>query len=72
MRSLLIHRLSDTDKAVARLSFRFGTVSMHCEPCQEWMPAPDDDFQLRWTCPTCGRRYGMEFAVLEELDDEDD
>lgn len=69
MRDLIVHRLSDTHKAVARISFRDKAISVYCEPCREWAKfTEDDDFPTEWQCPMCKREYGMEFAVMEELE----
>ncbi len=70
LRTLLVLRLSDTQKAVARLSLREGHVSVLCEPCGIWQPAPHDEFPLEWRCNQCERLYAMEFAVLEEVNDD--
>ena len=67
LRSLIVHRLSDTTKAVARISLRGGNVSVLCENCTQWMPIPDDEFPTRWRCALCERVFEMEFAVLEEI-----
>ncbi len=70
LRSLVIHRLSDTTKAVARIGLRSGLVSLLCENCDTWTGAPGDEFPMRWTCTLCERVYEMEFAVLEEVNAE--
>ncbi len=71
LRTLIVHRLSDTSKAVARVSLRGHQVSVRCEPCQQWCRTPDDEFPLQWRCPACHRLYQMEFAVLEEVHDDE-
>lgn len=67
LRTLVIHRFTDTAKAVARIGVRTGEVSVFCEPCDEWCRLGTDQFPARWTCPWCGRTFAMEFAVMEEL-----
>jgi hypothetical protein len=69
LRTLMIHRLSDTTKAVARLSLRGGHVSLLCENCTRWTQAPDDNFPTTWKCPECAREFEMEFAILEEVNE---
>ena len=69
LRRIVVGRLGDSQKAVARLSLRGATVSVFCETCLRWLPAPNNDFPIEWRCPACKRLYEMEFAILEEVVD---
>jgi PHP family Zn ribbon phosphoesterase len=70
LRTLLVHRLSDTEKAVARVSLRGEEgFSLFCEPCMSWT-SREDDMRMAWKCPRCGRVYMTEFIVLEEVNDD--
>lgn len=64
LRALLIHRLTDTTKAVGRISLRDGAISVFCEGCHRWVRV--EEFPLEWDCP-CGRSYATELVVLEEI-----
>lgn len=67
LRSLLVHRLRNTLKAVCRLPLRGGSESVYCEPCNRWTPLHAQP-PSEWTCPRCSRRYAMEYAVYAEVD----
>lgn len=73
LRTLLIHRLRPTVKAVLRLSNSrdIATADMdrygaYCEQCGRWTRRPDwaDD----WECPNCHTEYRIEFAVFSAVD----
>lgn len=70
MRSLLVHRLVDGPKAVWRRSFSDeDKTSAYCEACRTWIrkvPLTEE-----FTHEACGRVYRVEFAVLEEVMDDD-
>lgn len=72
LRSLMVHRLSDTMKTVARRGLRREyRVSWFCEPCELWVKREDDiaaGLPMKVTCPTCDRHYRLELAVYEEID----
>jgi rubredoxin len=73
LRTLLIHRLSDTTKLIWRRALRFDNMGAFCEPCQRWtirIEEDHDEIDTRWHCPECNRRYRLEFAVFEEVDPE--
>lgn len=72
LRTLLIHRLSDTDKAALRRPLRKAeNLNLYCENCDEWTKvgpvAPQE-----WTCNGCGTLFRIEFAVYEAIDREED
>jgi hypothetical protein len=69
LRRLIVNRLSDTNKAVARLSLRRNEMSMYCEPCKEWSTDLEEEFPEEWRCPRCRRLYLLEFAILKEVDE---
>jgi hypothetical protein len=72
LRSLLVHRLPPADLAVWRRALRTDKAALHCEPCRRWEQLPDGEAApAEWQCPACDRRYGIEFAVYAELDDDD-
>lgn len=73
LRSLLVHRLRDAAKAVARISLKrdlatadtADAYNVHCEPCDAW-------FVLRkWgeevVHEKCGRVYVLEMAIFSEI-----
>lgn len=69
LRSLLVHRLSDTAKAVIRRSLTRGnTLSGFCEPCMRWTGRTAIDETFR--CPYCERRYRVELLIFEEIEDD--
>jgi hypothetical protein len=67
LRSLLVHRLRDTFKAVFRLGRKHGRPAMFCEYCGRWTslqgPPPHE-----WRCLFCGHRYAIEYAVYGEVE----
>lgn len=66
LRSLLIHRLTGTTKAVYRVQLSKEKANVYCEGCDSWMNdvgGPSDII----TCEHCGCAYQMEFAVYEEI-----
>lgn len=70
LRSLLVNRLSDTEKVVMRRPLRqIGkpTMSAFCEPCDMWVDGPRG-FPEEWDCPKCGRTYRVETVIYEEVD----
>jgi hypothetical protein len=71
LRSLIVHRLVPGPKAVWRRSASDeNKTSAYCEPCQLW--ARSIKLSEEFTCRGCGRVYRVEFAVLEEVVDEDE
>jgi hypothetical protein len=66
LRSLLVHRLRTTNKAVWRWSLRGDSSSMFCEPCQRWAQLNDEP-DPTWKCVECGRRYEVEMVVYSEV-----
>jgi hypothetical protein len=72
LRTLLVHRLSETWKSVLRAPLRrAGRASMLCEQCDKWASVVGD-VPTEWTCPTCRTVYVMEFAVYEELSEREE
>lgn len=75
LRSLLVHRFSDTLKLILRRSLRADQVGWFCEGCDAWVhndTVPPDVFANRLRCPRCARTYRLEFAVYEEIDPGED
>ncbi len=71
LRSLLVHRLAEGDKGVWRRSLRDeDQVSFYCEPCDRWWQR--EPLAEEISCGKCSRVYRVEFAVLEEVVDDDD
>lgn len=69
LRTLLVHRLTSTLKAISRLSLRTNICSVFCEACQRWVRVRSEKaFLVEWTCPSCHRLYQMEYAVYEEVE----
>lgn len=70
LRSLLVHRLSDTFKLIIRRSLRTEQLGWFCEDCDEWVQheSPPDTMPARLQCPQCGRMYRLETAVYEEIE----
>ncbi len=66
LRTLLVHRLKDTLKAVLRLSIATGRTNVFCEPCGQWMVV--EGFPAEWTCPRCQRKYAAEMIIYEEVE----
>lgn len=74
LRTVLVNRLGDSRKAVARIGLRNNRFSVFCEPCERWTVNPEDlpggdDFPTEFRCPHCRRLYELEFAVLEEVEE---
>jgi hypothetical protein len=70
LRSLLVHRLARGVKAVWRRSLSDeAKASAFCEPCKRWIR--DVPLAEEFTHKACGRVYRVEFAVLEEVVDDD-
>lgn len=69
LRSLLVHRLTGTTKAVARIGLRNDRISVFCEGCGVWTPV--EEFPLEFDC-NCGRSFTTEFVVMEEIDPDED
>jgi hypothetical protein len=72
LRSLLVHRLRDGDKAVMRVPLSRsldggGKASILCEPCNRWVTTNGDGNLFECDC---GRVYQMEFAVFALVEDE--
>ncbi|MCX4826663.1 hypothetical protein OG883_44285 [Streptomyces sp. NBC_01142] len=74
LRSLLVHRLRDAAKAVARIPLKANLAtaglkkySVHCEPCRAWFDLPEWGEEV--TCPKCGRLYALELAVFSAVPD---
>jgi hypothetical protein len=70
LRSLLIHRLSDTDKAVLRRPLRQSGFGIYCEPCSRWTKIGDEAPQ-EFTCFGCDTLYRVEFAIYEAINREE-
>lgn len=67
LRSLLVHRLRRSAKAVLRmrLSENIETSNSYgvlCEPCKRWTYTEGAGEEVE--CPHCGRVYVLEFAVF--------
>jgi len=65
LRSLLVHRLADTVKAVLRLPLSGGVFGVYCETCDKWHSVKTPPWN--WKCPDCGLMFTMEFAVYKEV-----
>jgi hypothetical protein len=65
LRTLLVHRLTNTKKAVGRVSLRDGAIGIYCENCRHWTRI--DEFPVDFDC-ACGSKYRMELAVYEEVE----
>ncbi|MFJ4700477.1 hypothetical protein ACIP5N_22140 [Streptomyces sp. NPDC088768] len=72
LRSLLVHRLRDAAKAIARTPLKTNILtaglkkySVHCEPCRAWFDLPEWGEEV--TCPKCGRLYVLELAVFSAV-----
>jgi hypothetical protein len=70
LRSLLVHRLTVTLKAVLRRPLGGGgKFSLYCEFCDRWeslVGAP-----AVASCSTCERLFRLEFAIYEEVEQPD-
>lgn len=71
LRSLLVHRLMDGWKAIARRAIKDeDRVMVYCEHCRHWSPVRTPDaIPTQWECGSCNRLYRMEFATYEEVED---
>lgn len=67
LRGLLLHRFSDTNKAVARVGLRNHTISIYCEACDTWTRLDDFPLDYEYDC-SCGRSYRAELVVFEEVE----
>lgn len=70
LRSLLIHRLSDTPKAVVRRSLRHelhNSLSVFCEACERWVSLPEGAITSEFGCTLCDRRFRVELVVYEQI-----
>jgi hypothetical protein len=67
LRSMLVHRLSDTAKAIWRRGLRSDNTSAYCEHCRHWTRNVGIAQPL-WTCARCARVYRIEFVIYEEVD----
>lgn len=65
LRSLLVDRLTNTKKAVGRVSLKDGALAIFCEGCHRWRTV--EEFPVDYDCD-CGRRFVMEFCVYEEVE----
>lgn len=70
LRTVLLHRLSDTDKAVARRGLKDqNSIGIFCEPCGSWARHPrGQSLPQVYTCGGCGRRFRVETLVYEEIE----
>lgn len=68
LRQLLVHRLTGTGKAVARMSLTGGSIGIFCEGCKCWTRV--EEFPLEFDC-ACGRSYRTEMAIFEEVEPDD-
>lgn len=67
LRSLLVHRLTVTMKAVMRRPLQPPRrVSMYCEECDKWFDS--GAFPEVTQCPGCSNVYRLEFAVYEQVE----
>lgn len=65
LRSLLVHRLTSTVKAVLRRPLRGGEFGLYCEPCDKWIHTPEAPESV--CCQTCNRVYRVELVIYEEV-----
>lgn len=74
LRTLLVHRLVDSYKAVLRRSnTRQDRVAILCEPCEKWVPANGRaDLPSEWECPHCARTFRIECAIYGEVEEVDE
>jgi hypothetical protein len=68
-RSLLVHRLTEGNKAIYRLPLSGAPGNIYCEPCGKWFRHGLAETLVRCSC---GQLYAMEFAVYEAVDDDPD
>lgn len=66
LRSLLIHRLTPSLKAILRLPLRGGKFGLYCEACDRWTNLIEAPPVAR--CPSCERMFRLEMAIYEEID----
>ena len=71
LRSLLVHRLRRSAKAVMRmrLSNNLATsrdYGVRCEPCKKWVNTEGAGEEFR--CPHCGGLYILEYAVFSRVE----
>jgi len=70
LRTLLIHRLDETDKLIYRVSLaNEGKASFYCERCRRWFPAEEPEEEVR--CPNCHVAFEIEFAIYTAVLDEE-
>lgn len=65
LRSLLVHRLSRATKAVYRVALSGAGNGTYCEGCGHWA-GPLSPPPRTFTCPSCSRRYEIEFVIYTE------
>lgn len=69
LRSLLIHRLTTTLKAVLRRPLKpGGGLGLYCEACDLWQSMVQ--VPTFAACAGCGRRYRVELVIYEEIEDD--
>lgn len=70
LRTLMVHRLTNSEKLVLRRSLGSDNVSGFCEPCGLWTltMADDPEYGVELSCTDCRRRFRFEFAIYEEVD----
>lgn len=68
LRTLMVHRLSDSFKAILRRALHSHEISVFCEACEKWTHSKT--LPGEWHCTTCDRRYRVEFVIYEEIENE--
>jgi hypothetical protein len=68
LRTLIIHRFSDTMKLVVRRGIRTGKLGSYCEDCDSWDREPlAEEVPVEFRCNGCSRVFRLEFAVYEDV-----
>jgi hypothetical protein len=76
LRTLILNRLRDAEKAVLRLPLKrniatadeASAYNVHCEPCDIWFRLPDWGEEVR--CPgKCKGLYVLESAVFSKVEE---
>ncbi|MFJ4902791.1 hypothetical protein [Streptomyces sp. NPDC088727] len=75
LRSLRVHRLRDSVKAVLRLPLKSNLATadtanaynVYCEPCDAWFTLPEWGEEVRCPKDGCGQLYALEFAVFSAI-----